>query len=645
MNTKTNKAVINLFKSIVSDKDNALNVSNISILALKSGVMMPAEDKELVDYAISLYGINRELFNSTLHKNWNKVETAPIEQLFAEQMLHYLTTYGTNFESPYVYVPSEELNIPELNIEKIKFTVINTITMDELKDKVKALIGGVALSSDTVNLLVDIWEDLDLSIDDVKNRELLVKLCEKYELVPKDAETLLRVLLSIITGSTLKIKNNSSLTTIKYSPILYKKRAELLLDKYISVYGYKPLAEIFNRNKDLFVSMKGKGGRGSLTLKRLNAMINKISRIAKKVPQKHYKPSEYMQITNTRASVDMNKAIDNMSVFREISLINHIDYLLSNPDDVVYKIRNGKTFVKENNKLVNKELLVARQLALKNDLCERLSEKFRGKTFYIPNSITYGIPTSEKQFLENIPYGTSIEFNKKDTENVILAIAWNDDCDIDASLIGDMGKIGWNSNYRKFSDDGEILFSGDMTSLKNGNACEAHLIKGSCSGRYAINLYSSLGNKEVIPYKFVVAKTDKDVDIKSVKSLSIIDPNSIVTIFNRSIDSNSAQQYVCNVDVTNDKIRLTFVNENAGSSHVSSWSVYDKRKLKVLNDKFEQQMTLNDLIVLLGGKIIETPKYCKKELVDGELKTIYVDADYDLSLEKLSRETILELFS
>lgn len=640
MNTKTNKAVINLFKSIVADKDNSLNVSNISILALKSGIIMPTGDKELVDYAISLYGINRELFNSTLHKNWDKVETAPIEQLFVEQMLHYLTTYGTNFESPYVYVPSEELNIPELNIEKIKFTVINTITMDELKDKVKALIGGVALSSDTVNLLVDIWEDLDLSIDDVKNRELLVKLCEKYELVPKDAETLLRVLLVITTGSTLKIKNDSSLRVIKNSGYVFKKKAEALLSKYISVYGYKPLAEIFNRNKDLFVCMKHSKGSD------LNAMINKISRIAKKVPQKHYKPSEYMQITNTKVSVDMNKAIDNMSVFREISLINHIDYLLSNPDDVVYKIRNGKTFVKENNELVNRELLIARQLVLKNDLCKRLSEEFRDKTFYIPSSITYGIPTSEKQFLENIPYGTTIEFDKKDTENVILAVAWNDDCDIDASLIGNMGKIGWNSCYRRLSDDGEILFSGDMTRLVNGNACEAHLIKGSCSGRYAINLYSvAWCNKKVIPYKFVVAKTDKDVDIQSVKSLSIIDPNSIVTILNRSIDRSSAQQYVCNVDVTKDKIRLTFVNENAGSSHVSSWSEYDKRKLKVLNDKFEQQMTLNDLIVLLGGKIIEAPKYCKKEFVDGELKTIYVDADYDLSLEKLSREAILKFFS
>lgn len=639
-----NRVAVKLFKSIVveeADKITTATQTNISIKAFKNGVIIPFNASEdIIDYAVNYYGIDGGLFNATFHKGWDKVKNAPTEQLFFEQMFHYITTYGTDFTSPYVYIPTEELDVPKLELDKIKFVVIAPITKEELNDKVRALVSGIALSQDTVNELVRIWKELDIDINDVKNRELLIALCDSYGIVPKNADAFLRLVLFKVTGSTLKIKNNTMLSTIRTS---YKATINGMFKKYVDSYGYEPLADIFNRNKDLFVCLKHGADNETITI------INRISKLAKKLPEHKVKETVIDNITNPNYKmtyVEIIEALSKVTIFKRIALVNILNYMLDNPNDMVYTVRNGKTFVKEAKglSLAEQDTLTARRVAIFDSIGRDLYPNFRNKTFYIPYNVKYAIPKSEKQFLDNIPSGTVVEFAKEKDEKIILATAWETECDIDASLINESGKIGWDGSYR--DNNSRVFFSGDMTCLNDdGKACEAHLIEGTFSGRYSINLYRCGWNEKEIPYKFIVARSNASVVSQS--TACSIDPNTIIAQFNRNISDDERAQYICNVEITEDRVRLVFTNENNGNGITARWSEYDKRKQDAINHMFEKQTTLNELICICGG-IVSTSPTINVTLVPhdgGKCTHEERTCDYDLSLENLSKETLISLLT
>ena len=286
---------IDLFKAVVVDSKLSDSDWIWSERGIKNGVLVPNISSDVVDYAIAKYGINGGLFNATFHKSFERVATASMEQLFFEQMFHYLTTYGTAFTSSYVYIPAEELNIPELDADKIKLVVVQPITMEELNEKVKTMVGGIALAQDTVNKIVELWSDLNLKIDVVKNRELLIALCDRYGIVPNNADMFLRYLLYKTTNSTLKIKSREFLIVLKYTSSWNTSVIRDLLNKYIEENGYKPLARIYNRNKELFLCLKGDAV--------VNKHINKISKLAKNTQQLYFEDSLMNHIADINISL------------------------------------------------------------------------------------------------------------------------------------------------------------------------------------------------------------------------------------------------------------------------------------------------------------------------------------------------------
>ena len=157
------KEVLRLFKGVLTDE----HINEIpDEEALKYGVYIFKDfPEEVKKEAIKQYGRNGEEANQTFHKSLFKVAEADEIQLYFEQLVHYLTTYGAEqlgiYDSDTVFIPKEKLEIPEL-LEDTKLVVIKPITESELKDRIKEMItSNIALSKQTVKDIVTLSDYID----------------------------------------------------------------------------------------------------------------------------------------------------------------------------------------------------------------------------------------------------------------------------------------------------------------------------------------------------------------------------------------------------------------------------------------------------------------------------------------------------
>jgi hypothetical protein len=207
------------------------------------------------------FGITGEKANASFHKSWIKVRDADIEQLFMEQLIHYLTTYGFEYFGCYredtIYIPSEELKIPALKEKKIPLIIIHGYTREQLKEKLVTFLGsGIALKDETKADVIDICLFIEILTDEIeviKNKEVRVVLYDFLNRVPENPIEFLRYCIYKSTGNTLLIKNRDTIETIKA-----KENFDVLslFYNYKSIYGLEQLAEIFYRFKPLFLAFK-----------------------------------------------------------------------------------------------------------------------------------------------------------------------------------------------------------------------------------------------------------------------------------------------------------------------------------------------------------------------------------------------------
>ena len=98
------ETTLNLFKALPLEKKKyKYDSSSIVKRTIKSGYIFSPEIFEhfpkkdmneicaIVEHELIL---NPAEINSTFHKSWNKVKTAPYLQLVLEQIFHYITVYG-----------------------------------------------------------------------------------------------------------------------------------------------------------------------------------------------------------------------------------------------------------------------------------------------------------------------------------------------------------------------------------------------------------------------------------------------------------------------------------------------------------------------------------------------------------------------
>lgn len=667
------KETLRLFKGYLGERTDKVNEK-----ALKYGLLIPNNaDEEIVDIAIDMYGKDGEKWNQTFHKDFEIVKNAPIEDLIAQQMIHYITTYGFEslgmYDNDLVYIPREKLEIPELDLENIEFITIKPLTSDELTEKLMTLVtSGIALSERTVEDVKVLSDFIDKNrFDEVSNREIKTYLYDKYNIMPKNPDDFLRYMLFKLTGNTLKIQSVDMIYQIRRSD---KNNALKMLESYLTDdNSYKKLSSIFLRNKQLFLALKVK--KEDVEYYGAKVKINKIINKLRKLSVCNHKPLPINVLDHlTDKSLYVTdgtilRLLDDVTIFREIRILNGILYRLYGNDNILYRIRNGKSYVTKQSTKTSDHIDKLEKLSklVRNHLVQRLSTKVKDKTIYIPKNVVYTAPTSEKQFFGDIPEGSYIEVPRND--NIVYGVHWKnikdgkptcvrrfygeeilpqgeERVDLDLKQMNKSDVFGWDASYRSSKSD--ILFSGDITNAQLPDGATELFYVGQNVGNVAflVTLNMFTNNSQDVPFEFVIANATHRPENVSRYAL---DPNNILYKMD-AIIKNMERQKTLGLITINDTIRFYFNEFSLGNSVATSrrdditMGAFD-----YLNTYGKTQLKLNELLKDSGAIIVNEPTIKTKVIknVNGNEVSEIIDTpvDLDLSLESITKETIIDVLS
>lgn len=636
---------LNLFKALPLDKK-TYNYDTSSVLkrTLKNGYIFTPEVLthfpkkrmgEICDLVEHELILSAEEMNSTFHKSWNKVKTAPYIQLVMEQIFHYITTYGYErlgvYDENLVYFPNEELDIPELE-DEVPLLVVGGYNKKEMTDKLINLLGsGIALAQDTIDdVIVLMGFTGTIDIEKVKNKEVKMFLYKELGQVPENPIEFLRYVLYDVTKSALLIKDKKTIEEIKSS---YISPLELF-NTYESEFGFAPLASIFYRFKVLFLALRSN--------EEMKPVINKLRKLA----TKYHEPmkQDYLNTVTERVKYGildydkLEKALEKANTFRKIRLAYALKYrTVEDIDSIVYKIRNGKGYVAEFD-FPKSTMLDEALYVVNNAIATDIREKVAGKTIYIPETIRYTLPYTEKQFTGYFPSGTSVVVPK----DLIFGINWKNQnghrIDLDLSLISAQGKFGWDGDYR-----GEgILFSGDVTDAKGKNgATELFYVSKQARTDYLVHVnYYNYEENIPVPYKIVAAEKK----LESLKKNYMLDPNDVIAIANSEIDKRSTILGV--VSVTNNKCEFYFTETSTSNAISARGGGRSMNSKNYFVNFYKNAISLEEILRQAGANVVrKIPDATNIPAISNEAakEDVVWAPDIDLSPDKLEKDTILNL--
>ena len=634
------EAIIKLFKSYVDDSKCEFVVDKD---ALKKGIIIDKNaSKEVKDISIKIWGVDGFLINQTFHKSLKKVVSSSLEKLIIEQIVHYFTTYGyesLEITDGDVYIPSEMLDVPDLN-DGYKFVSIRKISSEELKKKLWNLCeSGIALSRDTLENMEELSSYMDIdkkNLEKIRNKEFKARMYDKLSIVPEDPVEFLRYLLYILTGSSLLIKDYDTMNSLVSCD---KVKANILINRYKKIYGLERLSEIFNRFKPLFLSLKTNlSDLGQFYLsddeneskydedcKEVNSLINKISHLSKKYHKPFIKNDldmfyEWVMVNNNKKDFKaiLKKKIEKAGVFRAIRLINYIN----SDSSRVYKIRNGKVWVckKEKEKSISKEVLSI----LEGYVVDILKKNVNSKKIYLDKSVSLAVPQSEKQFVGNIPFGSSVCFDK---DNLVVGIHWfntKDRVDLDLKIISNDYSIGWNTNYKK---EDKLIFSGDVTSapLPDGASEYIYIDKDVDDTIFSLKINNYTRYVEGSEYEFIIAKALRDDICKNY----IVNPNNVILKIPGNKLQKGMSEHSLGSIIVGDNIKFVFTDLCTADRSVSFNSDVENILREYTIYDSENRCLLTDYLLKAGAIITDDVE----------------EADIDLSINNLNKDSIINLFN
>ena len=583
--------------------------------ALKKGFFVPLE---LINEDV-LHFIETEAvdYNSTFYKNWEQMKSkSRLEQLF-DQILHYLTTYGTNFKSEFVYIcnDGDRSDVPEFK----NYKAIGLATVKEVVERCLGMLtSGIAMSNDMVTSCVDYivehYNELpkDFVVDNIQNREAMIQLCDRLKIHPQGGLEMVRWLVYKATGNALLIKDDKTINLIKVNAYSVNFNS---FDKKDLV----ELSKVFFRFKPIFLAFKRNDWN--------RRPINVIRRLA----NKNHVPMEegfWQTVLGEPKPLEViSKRVDELNNFKIISLIQTINerfIIAANNDKAVYLIRNGRVWIDNNAKKVSYDLVYLEQVLnlLYNTLVKRLSAKAGVVKF--PEDIDLVCPVSEKKFAGNLPYGSAYRLSKHN----YFGIYWKESDgtrDFDLSFCNQWGqKIGWNANYR--SGD-EVLFSGDMTFA---NPCATEIIYFLGGTKQEGILWNNrFSGNEGSKFRYFMGRQE----INDLKRNYIVDPNTIV--FEEWSTSDNTQEMM-GVVMDNKIYPCKF----GFGQDIAVRAFGSVEKFEVMKRKLRSMIDLKSLLIDAGF----TEWNDKMTVVDpetGEQKPVIPDYDFT----KVEKDTLINLFN
>lgn len=570
---------------------------------LKAGFLPVDKDNNILtkipqtifDAYCYLYNINTRFF----YNNYNEVISKSRAELWVDQVTHYFTTYGyeTFGIKANAWIPSDELQPPEDYPNK--FRVIQFYSEVECKalftSFLKESLTSIKDAQEKYFLEKLFEENYYLgNVDDIKSKEVKMIYCKVRGTVPNDPEDFLRFLVYLCTGKVTLIKDKETIEIIKNCSYNFNAKA------YFELYAdYTKLAQIFFRYKPIFLAFKKHTGCAPI--------INKIRRLA----DTYHRPLPKVGVKNYSQCTDLEKAqIRKNASNRE--LVKLINYYLNRSNNL-YNIRNGKIWISEE-KTYNKSTIFDFTFLVK-ELRDRLQDTYKDKVFLLPKNLMYAIPTTEKQMMGSIPWGSFIRIPQN---QVSIGISWENQedrrVDLDLHARNSHEHVGWNWQY--YTHNHNIVYSGDMTDAKNGASEAIGFFDYNKEEPYVFSINKYYGPQNTKFNFFINEATKEKNPFNKTKQL--------ITPITMSLE---------------DDMQLGFFRKGCfifcGGS-LSEGRIPREDKLNYLNafvNKYDNTLALSKSFIedVLGGKAIyEIPE-------DEEVEYI------DLRPEALSKNTLLDL--
>lgn len=484
-------SLVRLFKIGIDydcEKVDAVSYLKEGIIFIKGNKVAREVNKSAARAARVSYGMTNAEWSKSFHKSWDYVREADEMDLVFDQIMHYFSTYGRESVGldAKPYLPVEEVKSDLAALPNFKaFTIIRLVTEDEAKDYANEYFKTMkAPNSILMSALKVLLEFAEPNVDEIASAELRIARHDQLGTVPTKGDEFIRFLVYKATGSTLVVKNAEVIDMIR-------RRAEVDdFEKYLEKADLIELAKVFYRFKPIFLALRANDD--------CRPYVNRIRRMA----NRHHQPLSDINVMNVTKLMKENRIKDMEKVLRNCSLrdlVKVMNAIMLNESEgsVIYNVRNGKRWVAEKSL---QHISAECKDRVANIVVSRLMGRLRGKKFYIPSYISYAVPTSEKQFIGNIPYGSSVELLSGRNE---IAIYWENykekRTDLDIHLIGTDTCYGWNTAWRN-KEDG-ILFSGDMTDATNG-AVEAMYIEPN--DRTFVVSVSNFTAEGGVPFKFLI---------------------------------------------------------------------------------------------------------------------------------------------
>ncbi|PJJ62768.1 hypothetical protein [Chryseobacterium geocarposphaerae] len=546
--------------------------------------------KEIISY-YAKEKLNGSDLNKTFHKSWQKIKGSTRFQLLVEQINHYVSTYGSNFQAE-IYIPNEVLDIPGL---KLNFKVIKAYSKGEMTEKCLALLkSGIALKEETIDDILNILHhELEYDFtgkENIRNKEAVIKIADRYDIYPENPVEFFRYVIYKTTKETLLIKNDDLINDIKQS----KFNPTYLFESF----GLEKMAEIFNRFKPLFLAYKNRAPK----------TINKISKLSKV----YHQPLVSNPLNNATNILLENSDLhwlENATPFALFKALSACYSRMYGQDTFVYRIRNGKSWTKKSTATSVNELnydFILNYLKSKYNLT--------GKKVYFPENVEFGLPTSEKMFVGNIPTGTRFY-----GESLAVGIYWENAWgayDLDLSGLNIAGKIGWNAAYNQ--NEGQLMYSRDITSASNGAVEYLYANKGLSAPTLVMNNVFS-GNSDC-GYKIVIGKGD------AITYNYMMNPNHLFA--EARCNSVQKQTILGMLLPKGGKQCFVLLNFGAGHSHVSGNNEVSVMATNALYQQWYEAVSFNQLVEALEATITSNKE----------------EAEFDFSLESLEKDSFIKIF-
>lgn len=428
--------------------------------------------RSILEY-LKLTGVGTAERNSAFWQSWQKVATASDFELLAEQIVHYISTYGLEafgvdaVREGLVYIPAAAF----VGHEPVALKLIDALEPEAIVERCfKMLQSGMALAQETLTDIVAALVECDYRItgdERVKNKEAQVWFYRLAGKLPQRGDELFRYLVFHFSEQTLVINNKDLREKIaaagKALPELDEARLVVL-------------AESFNRYRDLWMAMKKAHPSN-------REMVNRLTRLSKKF-HKPMKPN----VLNLLTSVDMplsdvEAAAKGATVQQLVRAYNALALRAQAPSGSVCRIRNGKQWTS----MGLPPQLKSEQY--KPALLAEIKRRVNSTPIYVEPFVDYAFPTSEKSFIGNVPEGTILRF-AVGKANLLIGVHWDDlNTDLDFRADSSEFSLGWNTRFR--DDDRELMHSGDMTRAPQPYGATEWIYASRLSDTYTlkVNLY------------------------------------------------------------------------------------------------------------------------------------------------------------